>query len=273
MTLVRLRYLASQYYPLDEGDTRLSIDQIAAEVLAHVPIRKVAIGIGLIATALAVQYLLFHQPGYPHCPAVLDPCHARDASEIAILDINNEQTLPAAFQAALLLAAGALALLTSRLRATRAEMKVWWLTLGLVFLVLACDQVLAVHSRFGDATDLPGQLILFPVAIAGLAAWFKVLQELSANRLARTLFIAGAVFWGLSQVSDVLLDPIESLSWTTLPEEVSETAGSALWFLSLLVWLRATLPVAIVPVGRLDGPQTIEQLPSSERRSSRVATG
>jgi hypothetical protein len=263
MTLVRLRYLASQYYPLNEGDTRLSIDQIAAEGLARIPVRKVAIGVGAITILLALQYVIWHQPGYPHCPAVLDPCHARDASEIGILDLNNEQTLAAAFQAVLLLATGALALLTSGLRATRTEMKGWWFTLGLVYLVLACDQVLAVHSRFGDATNLPGQLILFPVAIAGLAAWFKVLQELSANRLARTLFVVGAVFWALSQLSDVLLDPIESLSWTTVPEELSETTGSALWLMSLLVWLRSVLPVSIVPIERLQGPQTIEQLPSS----------
>jgi hypothetical protein len=273
MTLVRLRYLASQYYPLSEGDTRLSVDQIAAEALARIPVQKVAIGLGVITSFLAVQYVLWHQPGYPHCPAVLDPCHARDASDVGILDLNNEQTLAAAFQASLLLLTGGLALLTSRLRATPVEMKGWWFTLGLVYIVLACDQVVAVHSRFGDSTGLPGQLILFPVAIAGLASWFKVLQALSINRLARTLFVVGAAFWAMSQLSDLLLDPIESLSWTTVPEEVAETTGSSLWLLSLLVWLRSVLPVSIVPLARLGDPQTIEQLSSSESRSSTVPTG
>jgi hypothetical protein len=272
-TLVRLRYLADQYYPLNEGDTRLSVDQIAAEALARVPVRKLAIGIGLIATAGAIQYLLLHDPGYPHCPAVLDPCHARDASEIGILDINNEQTLAAAFQASLLFVTAGLALVTSRLRLTRDEMKIWWLTLGLVFLVLACDQILAVHNRFGDATDLPGQLILLPVAIAGVIAWFKVLQEISDRRLACALFVGGAVVWGVSQLSDVLLDPIESLAWATVPEEVSETVGSTLWLFSLLVWLRSLLPVGILQTGRFNGIRTAEPHASPEKPPSRVATG
>src|SRR3954447_5265624 len=40
LTLIeRLRYLARQYYPLDEAETRLSVDQIAAEAFTKVPLR------------------------------------------------------------------------------------------------------------------------------------------------------------------------------------------------------------------------------------------
>jgi hypothetical protein len=272
-TLARLRHLANQYYPLNEADSRISVDQIATEALARIPFRRLVIGIGLIWAATAIQYVLLHDPGYPHCPAVLDPCHARDASQLGILDVNNEQTLPATFQASLLLITGGLALVVSRLRATRIEMKCWWLTLGLVILVLASDQVLAVHSRFGDATGLPGQLILLPAAIAGIVAWFKVLQGIWANRLARSLFIAGALVWALSQASDVLLDPVESLAWTTVPEETCETVGSALWLFSLLVWVRSVLPVGLVPPRRrFNGLPLIEPLPAPEERS-KVPTG
>jgi hypothetical protein len=272
-TLARLHYLASQYYPLNEADSRISFDQIAAEALARVPFRRLAIGIGLVWAATVIQYVLFHDPGYPHCPAVLDPCHARDASHLGILDVNNEQTLPPTFQAALLLITGGLALVVGRLRATGIEMKRWWLTLGLVILVLAFDQVLAVHSRFGDATGLPGQLILLPAAIAGIVAWFKVLQEIWDNRLARSLFVAGALVWALSQASDVLLDPVKSLGWTTVPEETAETVGSSLWLFSVLVWLRSMLPAGLVPPGwRLNGLPLIEQLSAPGQRS-KVPTG
>jgi hypothetical protein len=242
LTLVeRLRFLAGEYYPLDEAETRLSIDQIATEVLGRINVRRLAIGSALLVAALAVQYVLFHKSGYPHCPAVLDDCHARDAEKIGILDLNNEQTLAATFQASLLLIAGGLALVASRLRTTREAARRWFAALGLAMLCLTADQILAIHSRFQDSTGITGQMILFPIAIVAVVAWWKVLQEISGNRLARALFIAGAVAWAYSQASDVLLDPIESFSWTTTPEETAETTGSMLWLFALLVWLRDCL--------------------------------
>jgi hypothetical protein len=240
--LGRMRYLARQYYPLEEADTRLSVDQIAAEALSRVPLRGLAIGLVLVAAAETIQYVLFHDPGYPHCPAVLDGCHVRDAAPVAILDLNNEQTLAPVFQASVLLAGGALAIVAGRLRATRPAMRRWWLTLGVVMVVLSSEQVLAIHNRFGAATDLPGQAILLPLGIAGVIAWLKVLQDIWENGLARTLLIAGAVLWIASQASDLLLDGIDGLDWTTVPEETGETTGSMLWLFSILVWLRSKLP-------------------------------
>ena len=243
--LSRLRYLARQYYPLEEGETRLSIDQIAAEVLDRIPFRGLAIALGVIVAGLAIQYIAFHVPGYPHCPAVLDDCHASDAEKIGILDLNNEQTLAPTFQCFLLLAAGGAALVIGRLRVTAADMKRWWTTLGLVLVLLGANQVLAIHTRFQDATDAPGQLILLPIAVAGVLAWLKVLRAIWGNRLARALFIAGAVIWFYSQASDLVFDA--SHNWTTTPEETAESTGSLLWLLSLLVWLRAKLPVGLIP--------------------------
>jgi hypothetical protein len=267
--LERHRYLASQYYPFDEG--RLSIDQSAAETLGRIPVGKLAIVLAAIWGLEVVQYIVFHVPGYPHCAAVLDPCHARDAEDVGILDLNNEQTIPATFQAALLLGTGALALVTGSLRATRAETRRWWSVLGVVFVILALDQIVAVHGRFGDTTGLPGQIILMPIAIAGMISWLKVLGDIWSNRLVRALFIAGAVFWCASQASDLFLDGIESLSWTTIPEETSETTGSLLWLFSVLIWLRTKLPVGLTlpepVIAQLDGRPAGEQTPA---RSGRV---
>jgi hypothetical protein len=241
----RHRYLARQYYPLEEAETRLSVDQIAAEALSRIPFRKVAIVLGLLTAAEAIQYMLFHVPGYPHCPAVLDPCHARDAATIGILDLNNEQTLATTYQTVVLMAAGGLALVTGHLRTTRAEMKIWWLTLGAVLVALGAEQTIDAHNRFADSTDLPGQIILLPIAVAGVMAWLKVLQAIWGNRLARNLFVAGAALWVMSQMSDLLLD--SSFTWTTTPEETAETTASILWMFSLLVWMRSVLPVGLMP--------------------------
>jgi hypothetical protein len=236
LTLIeRLRYLARQYYPLDEAETRLSVDQIAAEALTKVPLRPLAYVLPVIMGLLAIQYVILHTGNY------------HDAEKIAILDLNNERTLADTFQGSLLFIAGGLAILASRLRVTRSEAKRWWLLLGCVLIPLGAEQILAIHSRFQDATDLPGQVILLPIAILAVIAWFKVLPEVSKNRLARTLFVAGAAAWAFSQFSDVVLNPMDAFRWTITPEETSESLGSAFWVFSFLIYLRSVLPIGFVP--------------------------
>jgi hypothetical protein len=256
--LDRLRYLARQYYPLDEAETRLSVDQIAAEVLVKVPLRPLAYVLPAIMGVLAIQYVILHSGNY------------HDAEKIAILDLNNERTLADTFQGSLLFVAGGLAILVSRLRVTRTEVKRWWLLLGCVLIPLGAEQILAIHSRFQDATDVPGQVILLPIAVFGVIAWLKVLPELSKNRLARTLFIAGAAAWAFSQFSDVLLNPIDGLRWTITPEETSESLGSALWVFSFLIYLRSVLPLGFIPpepaAGQLNGHAAITPLRQPDTR-------
>src|SRR5206468_11464759 len=111
-----------------------------------------------------------------------------------------------------------------------------------VLFVLGSDEVIAIHHRLQDVTGCPVQTLLSPVAVIGIVAWWKVLEQLSANRLARTLFIAGAAIWAYSQASDILLNP--SFRWTITPEEVGESAGSTCWVFALLVWLRMRLDQA-----------------------------
>jgi hypothetical protein len=240
--LARLRHLAREYYVLDEHETRLSIDQIAVEMLGRLRMRPLVIGLPLVMAALATQYVLLHTGNY------------HDAERIPILDLNNELTLSDVFQGTLLATAGGLALVISKLSVTRAEARRWWRMLGLVMVPLGAEQVLAIHSRFQDATGLPGQVVLVPIAIVAALAWSKVLLDVWDNRLVRVLFIAGAAFWLQSQVSDVLLNPVNGLRWTITPEETGESLGSALWLFSFLVWMRSVLPVEPRPL-RADAAQ------------------
>jgi len=227
--LSRLRYLARQYYPVDEAETRLSVDEIASEVIPRLRLRPIAIGLGIVMGVLAVQYVLLHRGNYHH------------AERLAILDLNNERTLSDTFQGSLLFIAGGLALLISRLQVTRDDARRWWALLGACLIPLGAEQIVAIHGRFQDATGLPGQVILVPLAAVSVVAWFKVLDEVSANRTARILFIAGAAFWLESQISDLLLNPIDAFRWTITSEETSESIGSALWAFAFVVWLRSVL--------------------------------
>jgi len=60
----RLCYLARQYYPLEERDTRLSVDQILAEALDRVKLQPLAVGLVLLTGALAVQEVLLQTGDY-----------------------------------------------------------------------------------------------------------------------------------------------------------------------------------------------------------------
>jgi hypothetical protein len=228
--LARLRYLAARYYPLEEIRTRLSVDQIAAEVLERVRFRPILSGIVVVTAAFGIQDAFLHTGNY-------------HGHQVPILDINTEQTLWATFQGSLIFAVAGLALLISRLRATPAHMRRWWQVLGGVLLVLGTDEIVAIHDRFQETTGHPGQIVLLPVAIIGVVAWWKVLQEIRVERRVRTLFIAGAALWFLSQAVDVVFQ--EHFRWTIVPEEMLETLGTTCWLFSLGYWLRSVLSVGL----------------------------
>ena len=246
-TLERLRYLGRQYYPLEEADTRLSVDQIAAEVVDRVKLRPLAIALVLLTAAFAIQDVLLHTGDY-------------HGHRVPILDISTEQTIWATFQGLLIYLVGLFALVTGRLHATPAAMRLWWTVLGGVLLVLGTDEIVAI----GDS----GQIVLIPVAIVGIVAWLKVLGATSGDRRVRNLFVGGAVLWLASQAIDVFLQ--EDFRWTVVPEEASEALGTTCWALGIACWLHRVLPVGLMPpelLAQLDGHALIEPLPAPGERA------
>jgi hypothetical protein len=252
--LARLRYLAAQYYPLEETHTRLSLDQIAAEIFDRVKFRPIAIGLILVTAAFGIQDVLLHTGDYT-------------GHRVPILDVNAQQTLWATFQGSLIFSVGLLSILTGRLRATPAEMKPWWLLLGGVLFMIAAGEIVAAHDGFQDRIGHPGQIVLILVAIVGIVAWFKILAATSKNDRVRRLLIAGAAFWLVSQAIDVTIQ--EDMRWTIVPQELLETLGSSCGLFALGHWLCAVLPVGVFPLepvaGMLTGKTAITQLAESER--------
>jgi hypothetical protein len=222
----RLRYLARQYYPVDEPQSRASVDALAADALRRIDLRAVATVLAAVIAFFGIQDVILHIGNY-------------HGSKAPILDVNTEQTIPATFSGGLLLVAGALALLAGSLRSTTPAERRWWVALAAVLSVLGMDEIAAIHDRFQGGTGIPGQTILMPAAILGLFAWWKVLRYLRPSRRARLLFLGGAVFWALTQASDLILNPVAR--WTIVPEETGEMIGSTLWLFALLWWLRHVL--------------------------------
>ncbi len=259
--LIRLRYLAAQYYPLEEPETRLSVDQIAAEVLDRVAFRPIAIALIVGAAAFAIQDLFLHTGDYT-------------GHRAPILDVGAEQSLWAMLQGALFFSVALLSILIGRLRATPPGLRLGWLVLGTVLVVLGLDEIAAVHDRLQDTVGSPAQLGLIPVAVVGIVAWVIARHATPANPRVRRLALAGVLLWFAAQAIDLAIH--SGAHWTIVPAEVMETLAATCWLFALGYALREVLPVGVFPLepvaGMLTGKTTITQLPEAER-SAGTPTG
>jgi hypothetical protein len=176
--------------------------------------------------------------------------------DLRAFDLNKEQTFPATFSGALLLAAGGLALLNGLVRSETAAGRRWWIVLALVFAFLGLDEIAALHEAVQDRVNVWGQAVLMPVVLVGIYAWWVTLRQLRQEPPAGTLFLAGAAAWLVSQGIDAAFN--EHWGWTIVPEELFEMAGSALFGLALLVALRQLVATETAPAPE---PARAEALP------------
>jgi hypothetical protein len=223
--LGRLQYLSRRLDPLGQADAP-EISRAIAQLVSRIDLERVMIAVGVLIAGFAAQDVLLHTGNY-------------HGHRIPVLDVNTEQTIPATFSALLLVAAGGLAVLAGGMRAMRVSDRTWWKWLGVVFLALALEEVAAIHDTFQDLIGLPGQIVLLPLAVAGVIAWWQVVGRTVDRPAVRALLIAGAAAWLASQISDLVLNPV--VRWTIVPEEALEMTGSALWLLATALLVRALL--------------------------------
>ncbi len=223
--LARLQYIARRTDPLEQIAAP-EVSRAASQLVARVNLERLTIVLGALIAGFALQDILLHTGNY----------HGHVAP---VLDVNTEQTIPATFSALLLVGAGSLAMLAATMVAMPRKDRPWWSWFGLVMMALALEEVAAIHDTFQDVTGLPGQIILLPLAIGGIVVWCKLLPRTAKRPDVRALLIAGAAVWLVSQVSDLLLNPI--MRWTIVPEEAAEMVGSTLWLLAAALLVRQLL--------------------------------
>jgi hypothetical protein len=223
--LARLQYIAWRTDPLEQIAAP-EVSRAASQLVARINLERLMIVLGALIAGFALQDIILHTGNY----------HGHLAP---VLDVNTEQTIPATFSALLLVGAGGLAMLAATTLAMPRGDRPWWSWFGLVMIALALEEVAAVHDTFQDVTGLPGQIILLPLAIGGMVVWFKLLPRTVKWPDVRALLIAGAAVWFVSQVSDLLLNPI--MRWTIVPEEAAEMVGSTLWLLATALLVRHLL--------------------------------
>jgi hypothetical protein len=202
---------------------------IARAAVSRVNMRALLIGLAFFAVVFGILGAIVYPGG----------------GDLRAFDLNKEQTFPATFSGALLLGAGALALLNGLVRAETPSGRRWWIVLALVFAFLGIDEIAALHEAVQDRVHVWGQAVLMPVVVVGVYAWWKALVTLWTEPPAGHLFLLGAAAWVVSQGIDAAFN--EHWGWTIVPEELFEMAGSALFALALLVAVR-----------KLVGPQAAE---------------
>jgi hypothetical protein len=227
-TFARTRSLAAEPAPQSPRDATIAVARAA---VGRVSIRSLLIGLALVGTAFGILGAIVYPGG----------------GDLRAFDLNKEQTFPATFSGALLLAAGGLALLNGLVRSESAAGRRWWIVLALVFAFLGIAEIAALHEAVQDRVNVWGQAVLAPVVFVGVYAWWMVLKQLRSEPPAGILFGLGAAAWIVSQGIDAAFN--EHWGWTVVPEELVEMVGSALFGLALLVALRRLLatPDATAP--------------------------
>jgi predicted tellurium resistance membrane protein TerC len=246
-SFARSRSLAERPASEDAGESTLAI---AVAAVGNVDVRALVGGLACFAVLFAILGSIVYPGG----------------GDLRAFDLNKEQTFPATFSGALLLAAGGLALLNGFVRSPSASDRRWWIVLALVFAFLGLDEIAALHEAVQDRVHVWGQAVLAPVVVVGVYAWWRAMRQLWNEQPAGLLFLAGAGAWIFSQLIDAGLN--EHWGWTIVPEEVLEMTGSALFGLALLVALQrlvAPAVAAMAPARRSASDSRMQQVPAATR--------
>ena len=170
--------------------------------------------------------------------------------------LSNEMNLPTFFSAALLILAGGLMLVIAQLRSQkRLSFVKRWAFLGLIFFLLAADEVFQFHERLTEPVknlvhghallNWPWFLPLIPVLIALFFLYLKFITRLPAKT--RLLLLTSAFFYvGSALVLEAFCawfadaHTTETLAYTMMAnvEEVGELTGSILLIYTLLDFMR-----------------------------------
>ena len=203
------------------------VREAALAIVERAEARRLALAAGVWIVALAALGWLVNVEKVP----------------LYLFDSNKEQTVPAFFSAAVLLAAATLAYLLGWLRAERRRESRWLWFMGIVFVAMAIDEAVALHERIGYYLDFnaAGQIPLFPLILAAGVAWLMTLRALGPDRAPRSLFIGGAAIWVLSQAIDLLAAVGIFLDHLLVLEDALEVAGSTLFALALLLAVQRQL--------------------------------
>lgn len=218
----------------------------------NLPVWRVALGVALVAGALAAADVLVQTLGYTVAPPI--PAWGKLTK---LLDLDREASLPTWFAVALLwgcaLLLGAIALAAFR---GRDRFRFHWAGLALVFMAMSIDEQILAHESVGSAVhrlaDTSGVLYyawVIPAACTLAPFGLLYLRFLtSLPRRTTRLFLLAAIIYiggalGMELIGSWWVDQYGSedhLIYETITsiEEIGELAGASIFFYALLDYLR-----------------------------------
>ena len=197
------------------------------ELVVAVPVRGVAVAIFVVIAVLGALGA-FH-------------LYVRN---VPMLDLDSELTVPMYFNGGLLLLAAGLAALRGR---ADTQSRTRWRLLAGFFLFMSFDEIGALHETISHGVGLYWQVLYVPIMLIGGVAWLGAVLSSRNHPPAPLLFIVGAGCYVLAQSLESLQwgggEPLGAFKWTSIPEELLEMSGVALWCLAILVGIRAVAAV------------------------------
>lgn len=170
-------------------------------------------------------------------------------------DLDEEKTVPAAFSALLLVAAGFVSAEAGRLG--RGRERAGLLLLGALLAFLAVDEAFVIHERLERLTHVQWHVLYLPVAAAVGVGWWLTLRLARREGVGSRLLLGGAACWLASQViehfslgGDASVSYAEYLRRSIetdyrimiVAEEMFEMLGSLLFLLAFLFLVQRLLP-------------------------------
>ncbi len=205
------------------------------------PPGRVALTLGAVALALVLVHLvamqLFFNPALEGgITSSLEYWH------VSVFDLDEEESFGTWFSSGILAFAALLLLLLSRALQTRGDRwHRWWLVLGLGFLFMSLDEVVALHEYLNTLLgDTSWTVVGAPILLLVGGAYLPFLHHYR-GRTAFLLFLAGGIYGGGAVgVEHFTSEDVNSLQynmWTAL-EEGMEMAGVVLLIYAVLDLLR-----------------------------------
>ena len=184
--------------------------------------RRAALTLGAVAAALVLVHVLAMQAYFN--PALgLDERFGLHYWQLAIFDLDEEESFGTWFSSGILFVAGALLLNQARALRPKGESEHrWWFVLGLAFVFLSMDEVVGMHELMNTLMeDTPWTVVGFPVlAFVGLS-YLPFLWRYR-GRTALLFIVAGLMYGGgavgVEHFTDAEVNSLHYNMWTALEE-------------------------------------------------------
>jgi len=217
---------------------------------------RAALTLGAVAAALVIVHLLAMQAYFN--PALgLDERFDLHYWQLAIFDLDEEESFGTWFSTGILFFAGVLLLNQARaLRANGPSEHRWWCVLGLAFVFLSVDEVVGLHELMNTLMgDKPWTVVGFPVLVLVGLSYLPFLWRYR-GRTAVLFVVAGLIYGGgavgVEHYTDSEVNSLHYNMWTAL-EEGMEMYGVIVLIYAVLDFMRrssvSTVTVEVGSVG------------------------